>query len=329
MTNRDIAQELSEDLEHLRNRDVILRETTVGVNVAVPEEVEQYAGTDQEAYDRMGEEDEYEDDDTEEEEISLEPYYEGNNPDEFYGVWSKDTVGIKRLKVLLYGVAGTGKTTMAATFPKPLFLDLENGLRSTLRVGSVLRYPADPDKSVKKYEQVVDFFNKVATVKNPQFETIVIDSLNELQKLLADYLVAKHTKVKRQYGDQLTLADYGKTNRDFSKVVRSFLNLPYHIVFTAASTSRNPGDDDVQLMPKFVGAQVGPDIQRMMDMIGYCHAKNVNGISQHYVSFHITPQYIAKDRMGIVSRDIPNHFDSLVGSVKDQPVFDQLTKGAK
>jgi hypothetical protein len=330
MTNRDIAQELSEDLEHLRNRELKLRETRVEVSVAVPEEVEQYAGTDQEAYDRMGEEDE--DDDEQEEdtaEIEDEIEDEDDNQESPFGVWSKDTVGIKRLKVLLYGVSGTGKTTMAATFPKPLFLDLENGLRSTLRVGSVLRYPADPDKSVKKYEQVVDFFNKVATVKNPQFETIVIDSLNELQKLLADYLVAKHTKVKRQYGDQLTLADYGKTNRDFSKVVRSFLNLPYHIVFTAASTSRSPGDDEVQLMPKFVGAQVGPDIQRMMDMIGYCHAKNINGVSQHYVSFHITPQYIAKDRMGIVSRDIPNHFDSLVGSVKDQPVFDQLTKGAK
>lgn len=246
-----------------------------------------------------------------------------------FGVWSKDTVGIKRLKVLLYGVAGTGKTTMAATFPKPLFLDLEGGMRSTLRVGEVIRYPADHNKSIQSYDQVKAFYSAVIRVKNPTFETIVIDSLNELQRLMADHLVKKYDKVKRQYGDQLTLADYGKTNRDFSKAVRSFLNLPYHIVFTAASTSRSPGDDEVQLMPKFVGSQVGPDIQRMMDMIGYCHAKTINNQSQHYVSFHITPQYIAKDRMGIVGRDIPNNFDSLVGSVKDQPVFNQLTKGEK
>lgn len=254
---------------------------------------------------------------------------EESSDDAAFGVWNKETAGVKRLKVLLYGVAGTGKTTMAATFPKPLFLDLENGLRSTLRVGSVLRYPANPDKSVKSYAEVVDFYRKVVATKNPEFETIVIDSLNELQGLLAQHLVSKFTKVKRQYGDQLTLADYGKTNRDFSKVVRLFLNMPYHIVFTAASTSRNPGDDEVQITPKFVGAQVGPDVQRMMDMIGYCHSKTINGISQHYVSFHITPQYLAKDRMGIVSRDIPNNFNSLVGSVKDQLVFEQLTKGAK
>lgn len=275
------------------------------------------------------EEEEDEDDEIQEEGEDEEIEDEESSDDVAFGVWNRDTVGIKRLKVLLYGVAGTGKTTMAATFPKPLFLDLENGMRSTLRVGPVDRYPADPNKSVKSYTQVVDFYRRVVALKNSPYETIVIDSLNELQRLLADHLVSKYTKVKRQYGDQLTLADYGKTNRDFSKLVRLFLNMPYHIVFTAASTSRNPGDDEVQIMPKFVGAQVGPDVQRMMDMIGYCHAKNINGVSQHYVSFHITPQYLAKDRMGIVSRDIPNNFNSLVGSVKDQLVFDQLTKGAK
>lgn len=261
------------------------------------------------------EEDEVQTESDEEYQDELEDDSENETNSSVFGVWNKETAGVKRLKVLLYGVSGTGKTTMAATFPKPLFLDLESGLRSTLRVGSVLRYPANPAQDITQWLQVVEFYNLVRKTTNPPFETIVIDSLNELQILVTQHVVSKFTGVKRQYDDQLTMADYGKANRDFMKTIRLFLKLPYHIVFTAIASQREPGDEETQVFPKFVGKQVGPDLQRMMDMIGYCHAKQTKeGRSEHYVSFHITPQYIAKDRMGIVGRDIPNNFNALVHS---------------
>lgn len=239
-----------------------------------------------------------------------------------FGVWD-NSVSAKRIKMLLYGLSGTGKTTMAATFPKPLFLDLEGGMLSTRRVGPVLRYPRNPSESIKSYPQIVDFYNAVVTEKNPQFETIVIDSLNELQVLVTQYVVGKFKGVKRQYDDQMTLADYGKANRDFSKVVRLFLNLPYHVVFTAVSTQKEFGEDgnDVQIAPKFVGKQVGPDVQRMMDMIGYCYAKAMpDGTTQHYVSFRISSKYLAKDRIGIARQDIPNSFDALMSNTKENKI---------
>lgn len=241
--------------------------------------------------------------------------FPGENELVHFGLWSPDTVGQKGLKVLLYGQSGVGKTRMAATAPKPLFLDLESGLRSTLSVKPVLRYPADPREEVTSYAQVVEFFNLVKKEKNPTWETIVIDSLNELQVLITQYTVSKFSDVKRQYGDQLTMADYGKANRDFMKIIRLFLKLPYNIIFTAISSSRELEDD--QVYPKFVGKQVGPDLQRMMDMIGYCHAKRMpDGSSQHYVSFKITPGYVAKDRLGIVEKDIPNDFSILIEAAK-------------
>lgn len=238
-----------------------------------------------------------------------------------FGVWDS-AIESKRIKMLLYGLSGMGKTTMAATFPRPLFLDLEGGMLSTRRVKPVLRYPKNPSESIRTYPQVVDFYNLVVSEKNPQFDTIVIDSLNELQLLVTQYVVAKFTGVKRQYNDQMTLADYGKANRDFSKVVRLFLNLPYHVVFTAASTQRDFGaESDVQVTPKFVGQQVGPDVQRMMDMIGYCYAKEMpDKTTQHYVSFKMSSKYLAKDRIGIVRQDIPNSFDALMSNTKETKI---------
>lgn len=237
-----------------------------------------------------------------------------NDSEYNFGVWDS-SVAANRVKLMLYGLSGMGKTTMAASFPKPIFLDLEGGMLS-VRKFKPYRYPKNPNEDIRNYSQVVDFYNMVRTTKNPPFETLVIDSLNELQLLIAQYVVAKYNKVKRQYDDQLTLADYGKSNRDFSKVVRLFLKLPYHVVFTAASTQKQFGDDtDVIISPKFVGAQVGPDVQRMMDMIGYCYSKPMpNGTSEHYVSFRMTSKYLAKDRLGIVAKDIPNSFDAMMNS---------------
>lgn len=234
-----------------------------------------------------------------------------------FGLWDEGVV-VRRIKALLYGVSGTGKTTMAATFPRPVFLDLEGGMLS-VREHKPLRYPADPNKDIKTYPEVVQFYQLVAgyTPETAPFETIVIDSLNELQVLVTQYVVEKYTGVKRMYNDQLTMADYGKANRMFMQVTRLFLKLPYNIVFTAVSNQKESGDDDIQISPKFVGKQVGPDIQRMMDMIGYCHAKRVqDGSSQHYVSFMITPQYIAKSRLKIRDKDMPNNYSSLISSIK-------------
>lgn len=233
-----------------------------------------------------------------------------------FGLWNRDTVGIKRLKVLLYGTAGSGKTTMAATFPAPLFLDLEGGMRSTLLVGDVHRYPADHDKDITSYREVVQFYNAVRTYKNPFWKTIVIDSLNELQTHVTNNVVSRFDKVKRQYNDQLTLADYGKANRDYAKVVRLFLRLPFHIVFIAAATKREVGDEETQITPKFVGRQVGPDVERMMDMIGYLYTKKVENKDTHLASFKHSPGYLAKDRLRTISREFPNNFTDLIRNIQ-------------
>src|SRR5688572_12928201 len=126
---------------------------------------------------------------------------------DFFSVWDESVV-VNRLKLLAYGVSGSGKSTLAASFPKPIFLDLEGGMLS-VRKFKPMRFPKDPKESVKSYVQVVQFFNLVKSMENPPFETIVIDSLNELQLLIAQYMLEKYSNVRRQYGDQLTLADYG------------------------------------------------------------------------------------------------------------------------
>src|SRR5688572_4358099 len=47
----------------------------------------------------------------------------------------------ERLRVAIYGRAGTGKTTLAATFPRPLFVDSDVGLISVAGIEALRHEP--------------------------------------------------------------------------------------------------------------------------------------------------------------------------------------------
>lgn len=230
-----------------------------------------------------------------------------------FGTWSSKTVRKKSWKILLYGASGSGKTSFSATFPRPLFLDLEGGLRSTVRIKPVLRYPSDPNRVVSSFTSVRKFLKIVKETKEPNFDTIVVDSLNELQLLITKNVVSEFDAT-RMYEDQLTYSDYGKIGRDFIKTIRDFISLPYNIVFTAIETPREY--EDQQVYPKFVGKMVWPDLQRIIEMIGYCKVVGKGDKLQHVVNFELAETHIAKSRVELINTQFPNDYDSLIKNEK-------------
>lgn len=244
-----------------------------------------------------------EEDEEPEEEESPFGYYEQDEP--------------QGLKALIYGPTGSGKTWFASTFPRPLFLDMEKGMLS-VRHRKPLRYPKDPDEKITNLNQVRAFFKLVRDDPRPNYETIVLDSLNELHVLVTQNVLGTYN-ANRQYDDQMTMADYGKVNRVFLNIVRNFLTLPYHIVMTAVETPRQYEGQEVY--PKFTGNQIWPELQRMVDQIGYLHVrKGENGQPEHVVSFMLHPSYVAKDRLGLKERYIPNNFDAVLAAVPDDMI---------
>jgi AAA domain len=252
---------------------------------------------------------------TNEQTVVLPPTKEPGNPEvsqyeKDFGVWSAQTAIDKGWKIMLYGAAGSGKTYMAGTFPDPIFLDLEDGMRSVLPLNKkILRYPKDSSVPVTELKQVKSFFDaikKIPPSKAP-FKTIVVDSLNELQVLVMKNVLST-IDTNRIYEDQPTQGDYGKLARDMQSIVRDFIQLPYNVVFTAAATDREYQDDKV--FPKFVGRQTGPDLRRIIEQIGYCFTqqKSKDAPVEHMVGFGDCPSYSAKDRTGKLSSPIRNTY---------------------
>lgn len=91
------------------------------------------------------------------------------------------------LMVWLYGVEGIGKSSFAAQFPKPAFIDVEDGTREL----DVARVPA-PDGGWT-WESVLEAVRLHESAEHDR-QTLVIDTVDELQALLWNYLCVRDSK---------------------------------------------------------------------------------------------------------------------------------------
>lgn len=216
--------------------------------------------------------------------------------------------------MLLYGESGSGKTSMAATFPDPLFIDLDNGMRSVAGK-NLLRYPPDPEQVIQDYDEIEQVRQQILTMLkagNAPFKTVVIDGLNDMRERITRKILSEYS-AERAYDDQLTLQDYGKLKRETLKVFYDFFELPCNVVFIASA-----------LIPEYEDQKVHPDlgsvtgeIERKVDAGGYCYSITSNKAGEgpkvnHVVCFaEETPKHWAKDRLGIGSGVRPNTYAAL------------------
>lgn len=93
-------------------------------------------------------------------------------------------------KICIYGVPGVGKSTMATFAPDPAFIDLEDGL---------ITIDCLKTSYITEYETYMQAMRSAAS--NKDIKTIVIDTVDGLEKILTDRILKDH--------DKESLADFG------------------------------------------------------------------------------------------------------------------------
>lgn len=128
---------------------------------------------------------------------------------------------LRARRVLIYGENGVGKSSIAARFPNPLFLNIEDG------IGDL-----DVD-STDVIKSVTEFTGCLIEAANLDYETIVVDTIDWLEKLIFE-------EVAQQAGKK-TIEDIGfgkgyqaveKKWKDLFDGFTYLWNQGRHIVFT-------------------------------------------------------------------------------------------------
>lgn len=173
-------------------------------------------------------------------------------------------------KVVIYGPEGVGKSTLAAAFPKPLFIDTEG---STNKM-DVARYPKPTSWEMLK--------NEVREAPETGCKTLVIDTIDWAEKLCITSICDAHQKKGIEdfgYGKGYVFEreEFGK----FLDLLQEIVDGGVNVVLTAHAQIRKFEQPDelgaydrweLKLGQK-TGSQISPLVKEWGDMVLFCNYK--------------------------------------------------------
>lgn len=195
------------------------------------------------------------------------------------------------LKVLIYGEPGTGKTTFAGTAPSPLVIDVERGSRSLLNVDN----PVDVMEfvSIKQVEGAVQLL-KDGNSNFDKYETIVMDSITEMQARLIDQQL-------RELGGGAPVykADwgvYGANTQRLRMLVSSFRDIPKNLICTAhAKTEKDDQTGLTRMAPALTPALL-KTVTGTFDIVAYLR---INAKGERVLRVQPSKTVLAKSRLAL------------------------------
>jgi len=147
-----------------------------------------------------------------------------------------------KLKMLVYGDAGTGKTSFSLSAPGPIYVfDFDN---KAISAANILSPEAQEQIEVKQYgvtsKEPVPFIRFVKDFNElqnnlDQYKTIVIDSLTLFAERLMEYCMHSNPGSNRsKIGKVQTpnLKDYGNGTNFFKSTITEILSTPLNVIFT-------------------------------------------------------------------------------------------------
>lgn len=189
----------------------------------------------------------------------------------------------KKLFVIVAGVPGIGKTTLALSAPKPLLIDLDKGID---RVET--RYRTDTDV-VSSYEELRSDLEKADL---SPYETIVIDTGGKLLEMLKPVVIARDPK-NAQTNGELSLKGYGAVKKMFNEFVTFVKSLNKHLVMVFHATEVADGET-TKLRIRMEGKS-RDEVWDSVDIGGFLEMRG----NKRTIGFSNCDRYYAKGTHGI------------------------------
>ncbi len=201
------------------------------------------------------------------------------------------------LKMLVYGVAGVGKTTLACSslevpsMRDVVMINAEAGDLSVIdydnldsirvtdfkalgRINEYLKQHCrardEGDKAtLKKLEAQVRGVDPTDIKKPREYKTVIIDSLTELESYCFNQLLGITDSTRLDEETQSSeWTEYKKNHTMILRVVRAFRDLPMHVIMTCAEQYSQDETKKYKYSPDLTG-KLSKKVQGFFDMVGY------------------------------------------------------------
>jgi phage nucleotide-binding protein len=197
---------------------------------------------------------------------------------------STSTVKSGSIKMLAYGQAGSGKTSLIPTLPTPVILSAEGGLLSISHKEIPFLEISDMDALRESYKWLAE------SDEAKQFSSVAIDSISEI----AEVCLGKEKAIAKD-----PRAAYGEMQTTMAEIIRSFRDLPKHILMTAKLEKAQDEMGRMLYSPSMPGNKTGQSLPYYFDIVAALRVeKDAEGVTQRAMMLESDGLWQAKDRSG-------------------------------
>lgn len=186
----------------------------------------------------------------------------------------------KPMHVLIYGLAGCGKTDLLSSFPKPMaVIDLDGKYQPLVGKGEIDLYPfhmRDANDAKAMIPQIWSTWQQLK--KDPKYASIGFDSITALDRMLDRYVV----KVKgKQDNEQTTRQEYGDMRRWYRTFFPSLQGATdKNIIILAHEQSKEDDKGNMINIRPFITGKMGDELASIFEHT--FHMKYVGGANERW-----------------------------------------------
>ena len=214
------------------------------------------------------------------------------------------TTSTLKLRVLVYGKSGTGKTTFACGFPKPYVFDFDNGMLSQ-------RGKNVPFELYTDYSTFLNDWRKF--IADDEYETLIIDSITTMEEYCQKYVLQLNKKT------QMDLNTWGVLIDALQSLFLSIKNVNKHVVVIAHEQMIQDGiTQEVQILPLISGKQLPAQLGLFFDEVYRMQVgRDKEGKPLYQMLTRADTKYTAKSRLRILETVETPSYDVIMRKIKE------------
>lgn len=224
----------------------------------------------------------------------------------------------KSLSILIHGPSKAGKSSLAATSPKPLlYLDVEQGAKFLSNLGKIKFWDPKKEPVPKKDDTwdtivvpVLEYADleaayKVLKLGGHPFRGVVLDSVSELQVKLIDKLVGTESMKMQTWGELLRLL--GNTMRGFRDLTMHPTNPLESVVITAMSQVDQNG-----VAHPFLQGKLSVILPYLFDLLGYVRVEEFKHPDPTKPNYKVRRMYVEATDFAEAGERVQGRLGSIV-----------------